>query len=146
VEQAQTYLNGAAMLVGRAFLEAVGPMREDYFLYCEEVEWFIRARRRGMRLGFARGARIRHAQGTTTGAGGDIRQAPRLPVYLNERNRLLLTRDCFRAGLVVSAVGALCVLCLRYGRRGAWRPLGFALAGWRAGLRGERGPPRWVAE
>ena len=61
VEREQSYLNGASMLVGRRFLEAVGPMREDYFLYAEESEWFLRAARRGMRLGFAPAARVMHA-------------------------------------------------------------------------------------
>ena len=32
IERRQNYLSGASMLVGRAFLQVVGPMREDYFL------------------------------------------------------------------------------------------------------------------
>jgi N-acetylglucosaminyl-diphospho-decaprenol L-rhamnosyltransferase len=52
VERRQNYLNGASMMIGRRFLEATGPMREDYFLYCEEVEWCLRGLKRGMRLGF----------------------------------------------------------------------------------------------
>lgn len=52
IERRQSYLSGASMLIGRRFLETVGPMREDYFLYCEEVEWFLRARAMGMRLGW----------------------------------------------------------------------------------------------
>ena len=47
VEARQNYLNGASMLVGRRFVEAAGLMREDYFLYCEEVEWCLRARAKG---------------------------------------------------------------------------------------------------
>ena len=33
------YILGASILAGRRFLEVAGPMREDYFLYAEEVEW-----------------------------------------------------------------------------------------------------------
>jgi N-acetylglucosaminyl-diphospho-decaprenol L-rhamnosyltransferase len=47
--------------------------------------------------------------------------------------------------LPIVALGALLVTLLRYGRRGAWRQLGYAWAGWSAGLRNRRGPPAWIA-
>lgn len=140
----QNYLNGASMLIGRRFWETVGPMREDYFLYCEEVEWCLRGRALGMRLGFAPSALVMHYQGTTTGNPARIRDQARTPVYLNERNRLLLTRDLFPGLLLLAAPLALVLICLRFPRRGAWRQFVYALEGWRAGLRGERGPPGWV--
>jgi N-acetylglucosaminyl-diphospho-decaprenol L-rhamnosyltransferase len=145
IERRQNYLNGAAMIVTRGFLDRVGPMREDYFLYCEEVEWCLRALQRGARLAFEPSAVVLHHQGTTTGNVTAIRQRPRLPVYLSERNRLLLTRDCFPALLMVAAVGALAVIMARYARRGAWRQVAYALAGWWAGLSNERGAPAWMA-
>src|SRR3546814_13959768 len=58
IESSINYITGASMLVSRAFLQATGPMREDYFLYCEEVEWFMRARAKGMAFGFAPEARV----------------------------------------------------------------------------------------
>jgi len=141
IERRQNYLNGASMLVGRRFLEVAGPMREDYFLYGEEVEWCLRARMRGMRLGFAPEAEVLHGHGTTTGAGTAKARQPRLPVYLGERNKILLTRDVFAARLPVAIVAVLALLSLRYLGRGAWRQFGYALAGWWAGLRDLRGPP-----
>lgn len=139
IEARQNYLSGASMMIGRRFLGAVGPMREDYFLYCEEVEWCLRARRLGMRLGFAPEARVLHAGGATTGSGAGAREQPRLPVYLGERNKMLLTRDCFPARLPVAAVAALALLVARYGRERAWRQIGYGLGGWWAGLHNERG-------
>ncbi|MBW8812416.1 MAG: glycosyltransferase family 2 protein [Caulobacterales bacterium] len=144
IEQAQSYLNGASMLMGRRFLETVGPMREDYFLYAEESEWCLRALKRGMRLGFAAEARVMHAHGTTTGANEPMRSRRRLPIYLDTRNRILLTRDLFPARLPVAAAAALAQVLVRYGRHGAWAQLGFGVSGWIAGLRGERGPPAWA--
>ena len=144
IERRQNYLNGASMLVSRRFLEATGPMREDYFLYCEEVEWCLRARRAGMRLGFAADALILHHQGTTTGNSRALNKRPRMPVFLNERNKILLTRDLYPAALPVVALSSVTVCAVRYARRGAWRQLSHALAGWRAGLRNERGPPRQI--
>lgn len=141
IERRQSYLNGASMLVSRRFVETVGPMREDYFLYAEESEWFLRAARHGMRMGFAPDARVMHAHGTTTGANAQIKGRPRLPIYLDERNRMLLTRDLFPARLPVAAMAALLQLVLRYARRGAWKQFGYGVSGWAAGLRNERGPP-----
>lgn len=144
IERRQNYLNGASMLITRAFWNAVGPMREDYFLYCEEVEWCLRARGLGLGLGFAPDAVVLHHQGTTTGKPSDVRRQGRLPVYLNERNRLLVTRDLAPALLPIAALMALPLIFLRFARRRAWRQLGYALEGWRAGLRNERGRPAWV--
>lgn len=144
VERDQSYLNGASMMMGRRYLEIVGPMREDYFLYCEEVEWCLRGLKRGMRLGYAPGADVLHEAGTTTGSYDHIRSRPRTPIYLGERNKMLTTRDTYPLRLPVAAAAALALLCLRFGRARAWRQLGYALQGWSAGLRGERGPPRWL--
>lgn len=144
IEREQNYLNGASMFLGRRFLDVVGPMREDYFLYCEEVEWFLRPAARGQRLGFAPGARVLHHAGTTTGSYDDIRRKPKTPIYLSERNRILLTRDCAPALLPIAAVSALALTVLRFGRRNAWVQLGYGISGWLAGLRGLRGPPAWL--
>lgn len=144
IERTQSYLNGACMMVGRRFVERVGLMREDYFLYCEEVEWFLRGLGLGMRLGFAPDARVLHEAGTTTGSGQAFRNMPKTPVFLNERNRILVTRDVYPMLVPVVALTAFAMTFARFARRGAWRQLGYALQGWAAGLAGERGPPRWV--
>jgi GT2 family glycosyltransferase len=133
------------MLVGRRFVDRIGPMREDYFLYCEEVEWSLRGLKRGMRLGFAPAARVLHRQGTTTGAGAAIRERKKLPIYLDERNKMLLTRDLFPARLPVAAGAAMMLILLRFGRKRAWRQLGYAIQGWAAGLLNRRGVPAWLA-
>jgi GT2 family glycosyltransferase len=145
IERRQNYLNGACMLVGRAFAAAAGPMREDYFLYCEEVEWCLRGTKAGMRLGFADDAIVLHKQGTSTGAHADLRSRSKLSVYLNERNRVLLTRDCFPGLLPLAVLTVLATSILRFGKRRAWRQLGYAFEGWRAGIGNERGVPGWMA-
>lgn len=144
IEREQNYLNGASMLVGRRFLEVVGPMREDYFLYCEEVEWCLRGIQIGMRLGFAPGAFVLHHAGTTTGSYADIRSRPKTPVYLNERNKMLMTWDLFPARLPIAAAAALALIFLRFGRKMAWLQVGFAVSGLLSGLLNRRGPPRWL--
>ncbi|MBX3483732.1 glycosyltransferase [Phenylobacterium sp.] len=144
IEGRQNFISGACALVGREFLRVVGPMREDYFLYCEEVEWFLRGEPLGMRLGFAPDARVRHHAGSTTGSAAAFREMPRTPVYLNERNRILLTRDRRPALLWIVTPAAALVILARYGRRRAWAQLGYAFSGWFAGIRGRRGRPSWI--
>lgn len=144
IERRQNYLNGACMLVGRAFLASAGPMREDYFLYCEEVEWCLRGITAGMRLGFADDAVVLHKQGTSTGAHADLRTRSKLSVYLNERNRVLLSRDCFPALLPLAVFTVLGTLLVRFGKRGAWRQVGYAVQGWWAGVINRRGVPNWM--
>ncbi len=144
VERTQNFIMGASLLAGRRFVEATGPMREDYFLYGEEAEWCYRATRLGMRLGFAPKAVVRHNQGATTGSGQAVSRRPRLPVFLDERNKMLITRDHFPARLPVVAVAALGLLFLRYGVKGRGNALNHALGGWWSGLRNQRGRPSFV--
>lgn len=146
IEVRPDYLSGASMLVSRAFVEGVGKMREDYFLYGEEVEWCLRAAARGVRLAVAADANVLHQQGTTTGSVSRMSQRTRMPIYLDERNKLLITRDCFPQVLPIATFGALLMLFLRFGRRGAWAQLGYALDGWWAGVKSERGKPVWVGD
>lgn len=135
------FVSGASMLVSKAWVDAVGLMREDYFLYCEEVEWCLRGQRRGLRLGFAPDARVLHDQGATTGSGRPVQSRPPRTVYLDERNKLLATRDCFPARLPIAVPATLLLIGLRFLPRGAWRLAGFALLGWWAGLMNNRGMP-----
>lgn len=144
VEARQAYLLGACMLVSRAFIERVGRMREDYFLYGEEVEWCLRARRLGLKLGFAPDARIRHHHGTTTGWSGPFRQWPRMAIYLDARNRVRMTASLTPERLPTAVAGILLHSLWRFARRGAWRQTGYVFEGVFAGLRGESGRPAWV--
>lgn len=61
------YISGAACLVSREFLETVGPMSEDYFLYCEEIDWATRGKGR-FSLALAEKSIVFHKKGMTTGS------------------------------------------------------------------------------
>ncbi|MFD0938610.1 glycosyltransferase [Methylobacterium trifolii] len=139
VERAQQYVSGAAMYVSRDYIAQVGPMSEDYFLYAEEVDWCLR--RRGFRLGYAHESVVLHDHGATIGSSVDRRARSPLSVFLDERNRLILTRRFYPAAFPVAAVATL-LLTGQYLRAGAVRNFRVALAGWWAGLRGETGRPR----
>ncbi|MCB9742061.1 MAG: glycosyltransferase family 2 protein [Alphaproteobacteria bacterium] len=74
--------SGAAMLLTRELLEAVGPFDEDLEAFGEDVDLSLRARRRGFPLRYVPEARIEHALGATYGRYGARK------VYLVERNRV----------------------------------------------------------
>ena len=99
------YILGAALMFTPHFLRVAGPMRDDYFLYGEEIEWCLRAKARGLRLGAEPRAMVWHAQGTTTGDSGSFRGKPRLPVYLDQRNKILILRDTAPALVLPGAIG-----------------------------------------
>lgn len=144
LERRINYISGASMLVTRGFIERAGKMREDYFLYCEEVEWCLRAAGCGERLGYAPDAVVVHAQGTATGAGGRLKDQSRTAVYLMERNRLLLTRDVYPIYFPAAVPLSLIHIAIKYAKAGAWRQARYALGGWLAGVRNERGKPVWL--
>lgn len=87
VERQLTYVSGASMLVSRAFLDQIGPMCEDYFLYCEELDWAWRARGR-FRLGVETAAVVYHKEGATIGTESRDRPPSLLSEFYQARNRL----------------------------------------------------------
>ena len=145
IEQHLDYQCGASMLVARAVVDQIGLMREDYFLYCEEVEWCVRAKDAGFALGLAPDAIIVHHQGSTTGSGGAVRSRSRLPIYLDERNKINMVRDLRPWRLWTAIPVAFALVVIRYGKALAPRQMGYALAGWLAGVRDLRGKPAWLA-
>lgn len=66
VEQQLNFICGACVLASRDFVETTGPMDEDFFLYCEEQDWAIRADGR-FDLVYAPEAVCHHHEGASTG-------------------------------------------------------------------------------
>lgn len=86
------YPVGASLLASRAFIERVGPMDADYFLYYEEMDWAQRGRACGFEPAVALGSRVRHREGASTGSAGGVRHKSMLSEYYGVRNRLRYTR------------------------------------------------------
>lgn len=79
------YISGASLLVKKAVLEKIGLLDEDYFLYWEDVDWGVRARRAQYRLLYCPESSIRHKEG---GAGGGMTP---ITDYYWTRNGLMFT-------------------------------------------------------
>lgn len=87
-------ISGASMFVTRACLEQIGPMDERFFLYYEDIDWGVRAKRLG--LGYAVASVVAHSGGTTLGSPS-VRRTDRtwLAIYLENRNRIHFTRKVY---------------------------------------------------
>jgi GT2 family glycosyltransferase len=70
------WVAGACLAVRRAVFDAVGLLDEGYFLYYEEVDFCLRARRAGWPCWYVPGSRIVHLVGQSTGVT-DGRASPR---------------------------------------------------------------------
>lgn len=84
------FISGASCVASRRFLNTVGLMREDYFLYYEEVDWALR--RGPLPLRQVPEAVVLHHGGMTIGSGGLDRRASAFSNYFNFRNRLRFMR------------------------------------------------------
>ncbi len=84
------YLSGANFVVSREFIDRVGPMHEDYFLYYEEVDWALR--RADLPIVLSDEAVVLHRAGTSIGSG--TRSRPHTPFsnYFNFRSRMIFMR------------------------------------------------------
>ncbi len=86
-------ISGACSFVDRLFIEEVGLLSEDYFLYFEEMDWAQRGFLNGWKLGYCYKSKIYHKEGKTTGGGDKIRvkKISKLSDFYFNRNRLLIS-------------------------------------------------------
>ncbi len=108
------FITGASMVASRAFYEAVGPMREDYFLYYEEADWALR--RGDMPLVVAPGLTVYHHAGTAIGSPTLERLASPFSFWFKYHSRMLFVRRFNPVGLPVAMAYATAKagqLCLK---------------------------------
>jgi len=78
------YASGCAFLVSAKMIERVGLLDPRFFMYFEEVDWCLRARRAGFEIWHLPQAKVWHAVSATLGDNSAAIQ------YYMARNRLLL--------------------------------------------------------
>jgi GT2 family glycosyltransferase len=120
------FISGASMVASRHLIEAVGPMREDYFLYFEEVEWA--ARRGSLPLVVCEGALVHHHGGTAIGSGSVTRRASPLALYFNYRNRMRFVAHVRPLAWPVACVASFARI-VKLGLQRAWPEAWAALSG-----------------
>ena len=128
------------MFVRRELFERVGFLDDRFFIYEEEIDWCLRARRAGYRLRVVPKSVIWHKGHRDSGRIG----RPFI-LYLQTRNHLLMIRknaDAFVARGVPAFAYALAAaargLLLS---RGSWRHIRAIAEGWRDAMLGRFGRP-----
>lgn len=124
VEKALDYVVGASMMVSRQFLEQVGLMCEDYFLYFEELDWAMRAKGR-YRLAWAPESLVWHKEGGSIGSSHRSRPSATSLRYLY-LNRLRFAKR-FTPNLFWSVWRQIAFELLVFMKRLDWQAVGIIL-------------------
>lgn len=80
------YITGACLLIKREVIEKIGLMDEDYFLYFEDVDWCLKARRAGYKCVLVPKSKIWHKPSSSAKEGSFSY------IYYHTRNGLLMTK------------------------------------------------------
>ena len=83
-------IHGAAMMVPRRVVDAVGMMTEIYFLYYEEHDWAEMIKRAGYKIFYQPKSYILHKESVSTGKFSPLK------TYYISRNRILFARRNFK--------------------------------------------------
>ena len=111
VERLLAYVSGASTLVRREFLDTVGLMNEQYFLYFEEIDWAVRGM--AFRKGYCPESIVFHKEGRSIGSSrAATRRSEQSELWLT-RNRILFTRTYYPLRAPVAAVWVLLVAAVR---------------------------------
>lgn len=86
--QETQFVTGCCLLIKKEVIEGIGLMSAEYFLYYEDVDWSLAARRAGYKCAFVPGAVIWHKGSQGSKAGSEPY------IYYHVRNGLLLA-SCF---------------------------------------------------
>lgn len=81
------FVSGTAMLVRKEVFEKIGLFAKDYFLYYEDVDFCLRARKAGFECVINPEAEIVHFASSTTG-----KDSPLMQYYLSRNHLLLVER------------------------------------------------------
>lgn len=117
------WVPGASMVVRREVFEAAGLMDDGYFLYFEETDFCLAARRAGWRTWYVPGASVVHIAGQSTGLTGPRAEPGRIPRYWFDSRRRYFVKNHGRAYAILADLAwAAAHLAWRARRRLATRP------------------------
>jgi GT2 family glycosyltransferase len=97
VEEEVLFPSGSAALYRKRMLDDTGLFDDDFFLYCEDTDLGLRARRAGWKCLYVPSAVVEHHYSHSSGGASPLK------AYYVERNRLFVLVKNFPAGMVVLA-------------------------------------------
>lgn len=102
------WLAGASMMVRQAVFDDIGLMDAGYFLYYEETDFCLLAKRAGWPCWYVPESRVIHLVGQSTGVTGAKRTLKPLPAYWYASRRRYFRKN---HGLVYATLADLAWLC-----------------------------------
>jgi N-acetylglucosaminyl-diphospho-decaprenol L-rhamnosyltransferase len=87
------WIPGASMMIRRQVFEAIGLMDEDYFLYFEETDFCLQAKRAGWECWYVPQSRVMHIAGQSTGVTVRNERPKRLPQYWFDSRRRYFVKN-----------------------------------------------------
>src|ERR1700686_346218 len=75
------WVSGASMMIRPSVFSAIGGLDENYFLYFEETDLCLRAKRAGFATWYVPEARVMHMEGQSTKVNENDARPKRLPAY-----------------------------------------------------------------
>ena len=104
------WVAGASMIVRRQVFDDIGLMDEDYFMYFEEMDFCLQAKKAGWSCWYVPESRVVHLVGQSSGVGDRTQPPKRLPQYWFDSRKHYFTKN---HGLLYTAV-ADCLHILGY--------------------------------
>lgn len=84
---------GASLIFSRKILSEVGLLNEQFFLYAEELDYFLRAKKAGFEKQIIHDAIVYHKEGGTTKLNGDKKKTANTFIeFHNGRSKLIYTK------------------------------------------------------
>jgi GT2 family glycosyltransferase len=87
VAQPTDWICGASMLIRPSVVSTIGGMDENYFLYFEETDFCLRAKRAGFSTWYVPESRVMHIMGQSTSVTNVTNEVRRLPDYWFDSRR-----------------------------------------------------------
>lgn len=120
------YLMGASLAFRVDVVQQIGLMEHAYFMYAEEMDWQLRARNRGWRIGVASESHVFHKGAASTSGRSHLYH-----YYLNRASAMFSTRFFGRKSLLTVAPSLLAIILLQN-----WRTPRNVLHGWKGVFEG----------
>jgi N-acetylglucosaminyl-diphospho-decaprenol L-rhamnosyltransferase len=106
------WICGASMMIRPALIETIGGLDENYFLYFEETDFCLRAKRAGFATWYVPESRIMHIVGQSTKVTEITARPRRRPAYWFESRRRYFAVNAGLAQAIFVDIVAICACFL----------------------------------
>ena len=108
------YPVGAALFTSKKYLDSVGLLSEEYFLYFEEMDWVLRGQSFGWSIGYCWKSKVFHKEGRSIGSNSNPKYKSYVADYYSLVNRIRFTRKHYKkyiffvkSGLIIAFINRL---------------------------------------